>query len=204
MSCFCDIHFNKLNHHVHKYGAYGIGLNKQWGIEQGIQPIHYINSDSQLCNDFSTAFNNALENTKENSSPFKILKSYVLHHLMYMKPIDGEMPINKDEIEERNFHDEKEWRYIPNFNNADTQLPQIVFPPRINHGSLTSYSDGIKTKPELWLHFEYENIKYIIVSTQEERIELIDFIVNDLEIPQETQYILFSKILVFEELGEDI
>lgn len=204
MSCFCDIHFNKLNHHVHKYGVYGIGLNKHWGIEQGIQPIHYINLDSQLCNDFSFAFNNALENTKENSFHFKILKSYALHHLMYMKPIDGEMRIDKDEVEDRNFHDEKEWRFIPNFNNVDTQLPQIVFPPYLNHSRLSSYSEGIKTNPKLWLHFEFENIKYIIVRSEEDRTELINFIMSDLNIPKETQYVLFSKILVFEELGEDI
>ena len=204
MVCFCDIHFNKLSHHIDKYGVYGIGLNKQWGIEQGIQPIHYINPESQLSKDYSNAFNIAIENIAGNSIPLNVLKSYTLHHLLYMKPIDGEMRINKNETQKRNFHDEKEWRFVPNFNNVDTQLPQIVFPPSINHNSLDNYSNGLKTKPELWLHFKYENIKYIIVKSNSERTELIKFIMNDLNVPKDIEYILFSKILVFEELGEDI
>ncbi|PYF07220.1 abortive infection system antitoxin AbiGi family protein [Ureibacillus chungkukjangi] len=204
MSCFCDIHFNKLKFHVHKYGAYGIGLNKTWGIEQGIQPIHYINMDSRLRKDFSDAFNIALENTFENKESVKYLKNYVLHHLLYMKPIDGQMKIGKDEIEDRNFHDEKEWRFIPDFNKVETQLPQIVIPPHINYGSLNSYSEGIIKKPDLWLHYKLENIKYIIVNSEQDRTELIRFIISNKVATDEEQYILFSKILVFKELGEDI
>ncbi|MFA1820112.1 hypothetical protein ACDX78_07980 [Virgibacillus oceani] len=42
-----------------------------------------------------------------------------------MKPIDGEMMVN-DVYEVRNFHDEKEWRFIPEFNTVDTELPMVI------------------------------------------------------------------------------
>lgn len=204
MTCFCDIHFNKLNYHVQKYGSYGIGLNKQWGIEQGIQPIHYINADSRLSKDYAEAFNCALKDDLADKENVKYFKDYVLHHLLYMKPIDGKMRIEKDVTEERNFHDEKEWRFIPDFNEVETELPPIVIPPKINYGSLNSFSDGISIKPELWLHFQLENIKYIILKSEEDRTELIRFIIDNNIASVEEQYVLFSKILVFEELGEDI
>lgn len=203
MSCFCDIHFNKLNFHVQKYGAYGIGLNKEWGIEQGIQPIHYINKESKLIKDYGEAFKSALENNFEDKESVKHFKNYILHHLLYMKPIDGKMRIEKDFVT-RNFHDEKEWRFIPDFNKVETQLPQIVIPPKINYGSLMSYSEGITKKPEFWLRFELENIKYIILKSEQDRTELIRFIIKNNIASDEEQYILFSKILVFQELGEDI
>jgi len=204
MSCFCDIHFNKLNYHVQNYGSYGIGLNKKWGIDQGIQPIHYINADSKLSKDYAEAFNCALENNFEDKETVKYFKNYVLHHLLYMKPIDGKMRIEKDKTVDRNFHDEKEWRFIPDFNKVETELPQIVIPPKINYGSLNRYSDGITKKSEFWLHFELENIKYIILKSEQDRTELIRFIIDNNVASVEEQYILFSKILVFEELGEDI
>lgn len=204
MSCFCDIHLNRLNYHVQKYGSYGIGLNKKWGIQQGIQPIHYINADSGLSKDYKEAFKRALENDFKDKDAVKYFKNYILHHLLYMKPLDGEMPIGKNETEERNFHDEKEWRFIPDFNKVETELPPIVIPPKINYSSLNNYSDGISLKPELWLHFKLDNIKYIILKSEQDRRELIRFIIEKDICSVEEKYILVSKILVLDELGEDV
>lgn len=57
MTCFCDIPFSKVSTHMSHYGEYGIGLDKQAMLEKyRIQPIHYINADSPLADDFREAF----------------------------------------------------------------------------------------------------------------------------------------------------
>ena len=93
MSCFCDIHLNKLVPHMINYGSYGIGLSKEWGMMQGIQPIQYINQYSDFRKDFSQIFSKALESSKHGSE-FQDYNNYLLHNLFYMKPLVGEMIVN--------------------------------------------------------------------------------------------------------------
>lgn len=126
MSCFCDIHLNKLEKHMSKYGYYGIGLSKKWGIESGVQPIQYINIYSKLREDFSTVFSRIFETPAEERKKYSHYHNYLLHDLFYMKPIEGEMITSGDKYEERHFHDEKEWRFIPDFNQIDTELPLVL------------------------------------------------------------------------------
>ncbi|TYS51172.1 abortive infection system antitoxin AbiGi family protein [Bacillus infantis] len=205
MSCFCDIHLNKLKPHMKNYGDYGIGLSKGWGIQEGIQPIHYINFNSKLKSDFSFALSTSLQSlSKKDREEFEIYNNLILHNLFYMKPIQGKMIFSRNKYDSRNFHDEKEWRFIPDFSGVDTELPMVIEQEQMNPKSYDTYSLGIKSKPDLWLKFDINAIKHIIVNNQSDRKELIDFIIenkigeNDYE-----RYLLFSKILVFNEIGED-
>lgn len=206
MSCFCDIHLNKLVPHMRNYGWYGIGLSKEWGIRQGIQPIHYINKDSKLKKDFSKVFNNTMKiEQAEEREKFKEYNDYLLSDLLFMKPIEGEMMVNNnDEYEYRNFHDEKEWRFVPQFAGVDTELPLVIPQNQMNHHSYMLHSAGIQQRSELWLKFDLDAIKYIIVANQNDRKELIEFIIENQIVENDyDRYGLFSKILVFNELRED-
>lgn len=42
MVCFCDILLRDVHDHIEQYGSYGLGLDKEWGIEKGITPVRYI------------------------------------------------------------------------------------------------------------------------------------------------------------------
>ncbi|MFJ7890380.1 abortive infection system antitoxin AbiGi family protein [Lysinibacillus xylanilyticus] len=203
MSCFCDIHLNKLVYHMENYGYYGLGLSKVWGIKQGIQPIHYINTYSELRNDFSDIFNDIFKMSNEERTKHKVYHDYLLHKLFFMKPIEGKM-ITSDGYPHRNFHDEKEWRFIPSFKNVETDLPMVVDQEQLNPKSYNAYSQGISQKTELWLKFEFEAIKYIIVNNQDDRKELIEFIIDhQIGESEYERHTLISKIMVFTELGED-
>ena len=202
MSCFCDIHLNKIKHHVSYYGKYGIGLNKNWGIENDIQPIHYLNTHSTLAKSLGSILNSAFSGGKTNQGTISEYKNHILRQLFYVKPLKGNMPIGSN-TEYKNFHDEKEWRFIPNFDKVDTELKPLIKNPYINSKSLNNYSAAIKKNENLWLKFNYSDIKYIIVETSSERRTLINFILDKLDILTEEKYKLLSKILVLKEIEED-
>lgn len=204
MSCFCDIHLNKLDKHMDNYGYFGIGLSKKWGIASGIQPIKYVNICSKLRKDFSEIFSDIFKMSSEERQKYSHYHNYLLHDLFYMKPMDGEMLTSNKSYEKRNFHDEKEWRFIPDVNQTDTELPLVIDKEQMNPKSYISYSNGIKQKPELWLSFDIDTIKYIIVPNMNDRDEIIKFIVEkNIGKNEYERYTLISKILVFKELGED-
>lgn len=48
MKCFCDINMHKLGVHLEWYGYYGLAFSKEWGMHKGIQPVQYINAQSNL------------------------------------------------------------------------------------------------------------------------------------------------------------
>ncbi len=192
MICFCDINFHKLGEHMKLYGGYGIAFSKQWGMQKGIQPLQYINKDSVLCKDFSRAFRHAL--TAEYDDP---THNYMQTHMYYMKPIQGMMPRDGEELN-KNFTDEREWRYIPDVSMLG--LPQAV----IDHdlASLDSCNDTIVYHDTCWLKFEPKDIKYIIVQTNEE-LDKLCAIIEEKSIAPEVKRKLFSRIIVWEESKED-
>ena len=76
MKCFCDIYLHKIGPHLECYGYYGLAFSKKWGMQQKIQPIRYINPDSELAKDYSKAFNSALEIEKHTQTENeKIMKN---------------------------------------------------------------------------------------------------------------------------------
>ncbi|GGH41234.1 hypothetical protein GCM10008014_00620 [Paenibacillus silvae] len=215
MVCFCDIHLNKLTYHMggidssDGYGRYGIGMNKVWGIQEGVQPISYMNSSSALMSDFKLAFKHALEQMSDGIGD-EILHNQLATQLLFIKPLNGEMAKQREASFEhisKNFHDEREWRFVPKFSDVDTELsltiPQSVLVNNVNNVVCNAYSDGIEQKEELWLKFEYDKIEYLIVDTVEERDILINYIMDELFTDNATKYILISKIMVFTQLEKD-
>lgn len=202
MKCFCDINLHKLHEHIGWYGACGIAFSKQWGMEQGIQPLHYINPQSKLRKDFSEAFNSSLKmNYARQSKLQKILKNYLLHELMYYKPYSGVF-INRRTSEESNkcFTDECEWRFLPNVEKFDFE--QIIIYDELKKGYIDNLNAALKMVQEVSLQFEYSDIKHLIVENNDDYIKLIDAII-ELPIEEHEKYLLSSKIIVWDKSKGD-
>lgn len=192
MICFCDINFHKLESHIKNYGNYGIAFSKEWGRAQGIQPIQYINPESSLCKDFSEAFNYSLQ---ENNG--HILQDYLLTHMNFIKPIESKMNVENQTVK-RIFTDECEWRYIPNLN--EFELPGVLVDEHIS--TQIFWNNLISSEKKLWLNFEYKDIKYIIVKTDNDFYyicNLFDNIIKDKQIKNH----LISKIRVWNNERSD-
>jgi hypothetical protein len=115
MCCFCDIPLSMIHHHIHKYGSYGIGLTKEWGMAMGIAPVVYVyphasTSDLLRLILFKAFLYQAhIDNEKLDDvvGPIHILKNY-------FKAVEGRMYKNGNYTDEKYyFYDEREWRYIP-------------------------------------------------------------------------------------------
>lgn len=199
MVCFCDIPLKRLVPHMKLYGSYGIGLEKIWGENLGVQPIQYVNEHSHIMQAFSTLFSRAFEKEESTHEEYN---DYLLTQLLYMKPLQGKMfKNNEDKI--CKFHDEREWRFIPNLSECNTTLPLLIPQEEMNPIARDTYSLGMQSCEQAWLKFDYSDIRYIIVSNIQEREELINFIENRLKNPRIDKLILVSKILIYDELRED-
>lgn len=202
MKCFCDIHLKKLIYHMANYGDYGIGLDKRWGIQTGIQPINYVNIESAFIKDFAHIFNLATEQLeKEDSYQFEEYNNYLLMNLLFMKPLHGNMIIDS-ESKYMNFHDEREWRFIPDLRGY-SELPLILPQMHLNPGTIDIFSNGLTKQEGSWLKLDYNHIKYLVVHSEEDREELLSFIMNEINADNLEKLKLCSKILVFNQLKED-
>ena len=73
------------------YGNYGIAFEKSWGMQNDIQPVHYLNENSTLRKDISDAFQRILRaEAKEETETQIMLKDYLIHELMFYKPYQGD------------------------------------------------------------------------------------------------------------------
>ena len=202
--CFCDIPFHKL------------ADSFSWGEKKHLQPVHYLNKDSQYAKDFSALFGRVF---KDDDIPEEYSQD-VINRLAYIKPLRG---IMKRKITRRdfssatieickNFHDECEWRYVPS-DEVLTALntESIIANPYIIHLA-DEISNGLEQDryKKLWLDFSYDDIRYIIVPDIRARIEIIKTITDLPDSCFENQddilmqkNVLISKILVLEEIRRD-
>lgn len=204
VTCFCDINLRRIAPHTSEYGEYGIGFYKEWCLAKGIQPIHYINERSKLVEDFRLAFNSALGYDGENSE-VNNLQNYLFSHLFFTKPILGDMKRSiKEEKVHLNFHDEREWRYIPKLTEMNTELLPVLVYDQNNDQTRNLCNSALCDLSDAWLKFTPDNIKYLIVKDKPNQLELIDYLISkDLNHTQEQKLYLISKIVVLQEVSED-
>ena len=198
MKCFCDINLHRIQEHLQWYGYYGLAFSKVWGMRNCIQPVHYINPDSKLCKDFTTAFSSALKAKIGSESSAQIeMKNYLLHQLMYFKPYDGKIRnrVTGKQIK-KCFTDECEWRFVPDVSKAEFE--QVLFDQSVyDMGLLTDLSNSMFGIREISLSFNYSDLKYIIVKTLDDFQELAAAIL-DLKLDKLKEQQLFSKIIVWD------
>ena len=201
MKCFCDINLHRMGIHLDWYGYYGIAFTKSWGMIHGIQAVQYINTDSELRKDFSSAFRRALKDDGKGETLLQTkLKNYVLHQLMYMKPYDGRIRNrNTNKTEKKCFTDECEWRYVPDVTKSGYE--QVYHDESvINSDLLRGYSDAMEDDPAISLRFSYDDVKYIIVKTKEDCGKLVERLCD---LDQKTVQLLLPKVIIWDNSKGD-
>lgn len=213
------LNLKKNNNHPEYYGKFAIAFSKNWGESKNLQPVHYLNDNSLYTVEFTKLFDSVLG---VDSIPEEYVND-ILNRLSFVKPLRGIMKrtIKRNNSEKvsveiyKNFHDEKEWRYVPNPTALSAaKIERIIANPNILNlrDGIKNINDNLATEKyrPLWLEYNYDDIRYIVVPDLHSRIDIINTIMDipDEQFDNQSQvsmqkYILISKILVLEEIRKD-
>ncbi len=225
MICFCDIKLRDSNEHLEFYGKFGLGFQRSWGYQNGIESINYIDKDSKRAEVIVDKINKTFNENLAEINPFNQLEFL---DLMFLKPFYGKTQKRNRSLNSENtvssnqgsetktiikyFADENESRYIPNLSNSEFQ--QLIGNSSIQqwyfHGveklnnATEILNDKLKQSEVGALNFEYSDLKYIIVQNIEDKEKLLDFIINNLnELNIREKLDLAQKIQIWNESQED-
>jgi hypothetical protein len=179
MVCFCDIPLDMVREHSNKYGKCAIGLNKTWGETYGVSPVIYVHKNSRI-GDAISALGNSFKDYKasmiNDESDFRIFamistfakgQAQLSYYLKQYERLEDELCIignNRYKFKKGRFYDEREWRFVPPNISSDHWIiePEILF----NESELEkAHLKLIKHS----LHFNMEDIRYIICETWEQK-----------------------------------
>lgn len=194
IACFCDIPLSQIEEHTSFYGSYGIGLSKEWAIaNKHISPVFYLTNNSIAKSTINSIRRYCVKNTKlpknveeANYRFFSLIKKY-----------NGKTKDKEGNIKIRTFYNEREWRYVPKLSAKDSFF-------RIAEKKVDLAKESEKTRNYLAL-FTPNDIKYLIVANENDRIELLKILDNIYgnNISLNTCTLLKSKILTCEQIKQD-
>ncbi|NAY92963.1 hypothetical protein GTQ34_13650 [Muricauda sp. JGD-17] len=202
MVCFCDISLSQISNHIKTYGEYGIGMTKEWGIRNKLNPIIYINPNSNVSESISKLAESVYqaldkycgEVTKGISDEFMNLSNF-------LKPYKGNFKRGDKIYKNVRFYNEREWRYVPKIefdsdvgnylDKSHYSKPEVL---QEENAKLLDYRLGFKPK----------DIKYIFVKDDNEIHQMMTELRNIKQrfSPKEID-ILTSKIITTKQIKED-
>jgi hypothetical protein len=191
MKCFCDIPLSRISEHTAFYGSYGLGLTKEWGIRQGLEPVLYIRPGGAIARvldkmmvEFSAA-NDDDEADKRAEDLFTLLR--------FVKPVTGKMPLD-GRLVDKEFFQENEWRYAP---AIDSILIDEEFEAEKDEANEKALAHTLTFTPQ--------DVKYIFVADDSEIPEIVDFIEKSMgHFPHDDIKILQSRIVSLKTIAADI
>jgi Protein of unknown function (DUF2743). len=206
MVSFCDLRLFELKDHMSKYGNYGIGLSKSWANRQGLNPVFYVNKHCSYTSNFISAVERLYKqlNNIEDPSEFAFAeRAYmdILNTYRYIKNYEGDLK-RRSGVTTRNyrFADEREWRYVPPLDAT----PFSFFP--LERLSTPEGKAELNSRiKELRLEFGPEDIRYLIIKRDEERLGLIQHLeAVKGRFDEGTRRRLASRILTSEQINTDV
>jgi hypothetical protein len=206
MVSFCDLRLSELKDHMSKYGNYGIGLSKAWANKQGLNPVFYVNKHCPYTSNFIAAverLHKQLDIIQDSAQYASVSAAYmdILNTYRYIKNYEGDLK-RRSGVTTRNyrFADEREWRYVPPLDAT----PFSFFPlDRIS--TLEGKSEVNGRIADLRLEFDPEDIKYLIIERDDERLSLIKHLeAVKGRFDDGTRRRLASRILTSEQINTDV
>jgi len=173
MVCFCDIRLSQLMSHIDRYGKYGLGLSKQWGVRRGLNPVIYLNKNSHLAKRLSVITNGTLWKNNPTAQAF-------YETMLYFKPYVGPLYRGGYCIKENvRFYDEHEWRYMPDrsimtTNDIDLSMQAHMYRDPVRLANANRKLETDKTR----LSFNANDIKYIIIDNESQINDMIKAVRN--------------------------
>jgi hypothetical protein len=194
MVCFCDIPLSRIQEHTSFYGEYGIGLTKDWGLKNQLDPVIYCTNNGLVSRAASTLLEIDTNSLDENLTNNISLAFACFAKLT--KPLAGSMYVGGS-IVQKEFYQESEWRYMPREGLKDT----VVFKDQFEKDRESLNNEIEKNRLEL----SPNDIAYIFVKKEADIPGLVDFINNNLgSFPLNDLKILYTRIVSLDTLTGDL
>lgn len=220
MVCFCDLPISQLRSHMDFYGSYGLGMKKDWGIKNGINPVMYMHPGSDTAGYIGRLLrypgnrageDEAEEKEKEEAIVFrKCLRSVIRQIKLY----EGYVEKDGKQVLKR-FYDEREWRWVPYVTEDDDSDLLSLTSDTYNDLRAGRQVFGATSKaayeatPETssnaaCLSFKPDDIDYIIVAKESEIVKVIEAVEKfGRRYDQKTIKILTTRIISSERIRSD-
>ena len=194
---FCDIPLSQASKHMTTYGNYAVGLNKEWGIRNGVAPLLYCYPNSTAAVSIAELIGLIFDDQGEIRDRPGAAKITQLAH--FLKQYEGPFLRRGRLIPNVRFYDEREWRFIPdNF----LELPTMAKTEYLNFNDLQEGNE--KARAATLLQFEPSDIKYIVVATETEILPMIQAVerIKQKYTPDQVK-VLASRIISAEQIVAD-
>lgn len=161
MVCFSDIPLSQLMSHIEIYGKYGLGMSKEWGIREGLNPVIYFNKNSNLVKTISALTDNPFMKGDPTAKAYRGI-------MQYLKPYKGTLYRGGCSVKKNvRFYDEHEWRYAPDgniliANDIKTSIQPHIYQNQVKLANANRKLETDKTR----LSFNANDIKYIIINEE--------------------------------------
>ena len=192
MVCFCDIPLSLIGEHIKDYGHYALGMNKKWAGKK-VSPILYYKDKKSLSktiyDQMANRSNNKIDD-KQCFLYFSLLKRY------YGKTWSASMNKGQGDYRNKVLYNEREWRFVPRKLKADDLVLKVK-----DYDDLVKQPKNSAVK-NAKLNFTINDINFIIVDTDDDRLPLIKHINDKFGNTDETK-ILCSKILTIKQIKEN-
>lgn len=165
MVSFCDIPLSQIKEHISKYGMYGIGLTKEWAIKNHLNPVLYLESESNLAHSFEKILGEYVIAKDLDSKDANDVERAVIDIFRYTKNYQADLNRENEVIKDYRFSDEREWRYVLELSETEKYI--------CNHNECSEIDLS-----EHYLTFEPNDIQYVIIKDENEIHEFLDVFRN--------------------------
>lgn len=196
MVSFCDLPLFLIKRHLKRYGNYGIGLKKTWGMKKGITPVFYVHRDSPPLLLWKDIGKKRWSKEVEDNLAKEIFDAQVLYY-NHLKQYEGKEYRNgKHGTEDIRFYDEREWRYVAHlmYSSSIFQRPTVL--ERSNRKIWDDYK----------IEFTPDDVQFIIVKHENEIFTMKQRL-DPIKMPKysrEQVDVLGTRIISSERIIEDI
>lgn len=179
-----DYPISEISHNQWAYGNFSIGFRQEWGVKVGFSPVCYCSYGSRHLNQLNKLI---VEAINTNSQKLLGLSMFLFAH---MKFVHAPLETKTKEFKDYRFYDEREWRVVPYITETDSAE---VMPFLTLEGYNEYKNANGNSNLKIGVDFQYSDIHYIIVETEEDikttkdivgdrvHIFTIDEIIKDIE-----------------------
>ena len=181
MVCFTDVPLDHLDEHTKQYGQFGIGMKKEWGINNRLNPILYIVDNSDLNNAILKLQWNIIQRGKEDESQINEITDLFWGMAGYFKRY-------MEQESKKPYYDEREWRYLVPFCEGE-------YTYRLMGDDLTDERIERLNMDKFPLKFSLNDIDNIIIPDSEDLDTIkLNNIYRNTDFTEEEKNILANKL----------